>query len=568
MKYLHKIGYHVSYLDHKLVPEVRAMFAAMMSRVPKGGIEARYKQVVESIVTEEWEASHQQLMLDAKVSSWQEAKDSQYIIPGSGNEPLNAYARVTADWEGAEDKLTVYPLHSRVQEFFDKFVGNYGHSSILELTGSPTIVIEHISWWFAYLTFDNPLVKGQEMSTRAVWRKDWPMAIDCDATPEMQKLHALGLEIARHEVDAWKAERLEKCNHCDGVNAHECNDCRGTGQKHPDFDPQGAFRFAFDRARWALPGTIETGVSHCADIRTMARVIKVMEDLATSSNHDNALTILREVKEAYRLAMPGLANLGLREAIYSQDQDTRSQIPGHINFPVDSLPNAVVGVDANTGASVYLHRKNKYTLTRKAFTSYVPNADTFAEDSRDVHLIAHQTSSELQTRKANPHSRVSKTSYLDPFYNQYAQVDIDIRCSLAASRDWHRHRTFYPWKIRVVRKPECSLEIDHHYAPISEFGKKHYAEYLNLCTELFDKYMSQGNQWQAMLCLPLGTRVLMHGQGGLRNAVYMLELRYGAAGANYEYREQAGEALQKLETALGLDFSERLKIINSNKNAL
>jgi len=48
-QYLHRVSYHVSWLDHRVLPEVRAMLTAMMSRVPLGGIAARYREVVEKI---------------------------------------------------------------------------------------------------------------------------------------------------------------------------------------------------------------------------------------------------------------------------------------------------------------------------------------------------------------------------------------------------------------------------------------------------------------------------------------------------------------------------------------
>lgn len=555
-KYLHIVGEHVSWLDHRIVPEVRAMFAAMMSRVPKGGIAARYEEVVTAVAKE-------------IVENYSSRYDFAII-----NENQKHAAVVEA-----EDALTQYPLVKTVQEFFDKFVGNYGHSSIMELTGSPTIFIEGISWWMAYLTFDSPLVKGQEMSTRAVWRRDWKMAGDAmSAAPvdfktsglhtrisPLQELHELGLEIAWHETEAWKAERLERCPECSGngwIGNCECETCEHTGQKHPSYDPQSAFRFAFDKARWALPGSIETGVAHTADIRTMARVIKVMEGLATTTTP--ALDIIAEIKEAYRQALPGMSGMGLKEAVYDTSLQPAIQVPGNVLFDTHQKP--------------------------------------FADDSRDVLLTITKCKGDRDLKLNNPSNRNERKSYVDPWFNHYAQVNIDIRCSLAASRDWHRHRTFYPWTIRVVRENPDQLgeghralllkdmtiqedglavwgdviasknldgsitgteikrnliQIDHHYEPISEFGKANTERYLRLATALFDKYMEDGNQWLAMLCLPLGTRVLMSAQGGLRDALYMLELRGYVAGGNFEYQEQARTALNKLVRDLGYSTQDK-----------
>ena len=105
MKYLKKSAEGVYVLSHHLTPEVSAMFAAMSSRMPAGGIEARYMQIVEAI----------------KPDLWNEC-------------PPKERGRPDAYWvEKAEDCLCEYPLHPKVQEFFDQFVLKYGHSSILEL---------------------------------------------------------------------------------------------------------------------------------------------------------------------------------------------------------------------------------------------------------------------------------------------------------------------------------------------------------------------------------------------------------------------------------------------------
>lgn len=138
MKYLHNVNDTCFVLDHRLNPMVSAMFAAMSSRLPAGGIEQRYREVVEAIAK---------------------------TLP-------NGKTSVT---DQAEDVLTELELHPIVQEFFDKFVGQYGHASILECVGQPAVYVEGVSPWTAYLSFDNPLVAGQEFSTRAVRRRDWPL---------------------------------------------------------------------------------------------------------------------------------------------------------------------------------------------------------------------------------------------------------------------------------------------------------------------------------------------------------------------------------------------------------
>ena len=158
MTYLHETSRGMFYLDHRLVPEVSAMFAAMASRAPLGGIKARYKQVVDAIYAD----VH---------PKWAEFAKKMGGTPESGD---------AAAWDAAENLLCEYPLHPKVQKFFDDFVGKYGHSSIMELTGQPSVYTEGISWLTAWLLFDSPLCAGQEFSTRAVQHKDWPIARECE----------------------------------------------------------------------------------------------------------------------------------------------------------------------------------------------------------------------------------------------------------------------------------------------------------------------------------------------------------------------------------------------------
>jgi len=717
--YLHRVGHHCSWLDHRVIPEAAAMFAAMMSRVPKGGILARYTEVVEKIA--DGLSTHAGYPPISVLRTEPEGREGQYA------EFMNS----------AEEHLCSYvvsgSLHPVIQEFFNTFVGDYGHASIKELTGRPVVFIEHISWWLAYLTFDNPLVRGQEMSTRAVWRRDWPMAgevrfcksvlgtrmditesslgqLDQD-TRDLIEMHKLGLEIAWHETEAWKVELRADCLECGGSGKIEkfvkrdlkgtgagwsatfedtrkvekCEVCAGTGKKYPWMNDPQAFRPAFDRARWPLPGTIETGVAHAGDVRTMGRVLKVMRDMATHSGQESALQIVEEIEETYRQAMPGMAGMWLREAVHDvsmtgrtpksepeawahQRQPQNAPIAGAAvgGWLPDDTPNVHrVGSPENpyvqdplsvplvqsgrmswdgtvyTGAAIEKLRegfkkfnpivpdkpqqtmsmgakvdpssiqpphkdcevhwhlmpdgrctcpKEESTLSEKT-TRYMWKAlarhavfqklpghlnmlhrwvgmhtgesgyDAFvAADGDDVEVTVCSTREYVGTDNLSP--RANRRQYLDPSFNHYGVADVTIRCSLAAARDWHRHRPMMPWQLRVVRDASPTplrgserhktagglLKIDHHYTPISDFGKANVERYIAMCTELHEKYLFEGNQWTAMLCLPLGTRVQMKGQGGLQHATYAMELRGWVAGGNFEYVEQARTAMKSIES--------------------
>lgn len=262
-------------------------------------------------------------------------------------------------------------------------------------------------------------------------------------------------------------------------------------------DPQ-PFRPAFDRARWALPGTISTSVACASHVRERARAIQDGSLLAQASNSPSAMLLWREIATAYQEAIPGIGTLGLREAVY----DPSSKIAGHLK----------VGV---------------------------------TEESQDVKVTVH-TIGDPTTLKSKVFSRDNQKSYVDPSLNHFAQVAVVIQCSLAAARDWHRHRTLFPWSLDVVKK-DGLLVIDHHYAPLTDFSKEKLGMLVARTTALYDSFVAVGDQYSAMLCLPLGTRVRLSGSAGMRDFVYTFELRAHAHGANFEYKLQAEEALEQFD---------------------
>jgi hypothetical protein len=262
------------------------------------------------------------------------------------------------------------------------------------------------------------------------------------------------------------------------------------------------FRPALDRARWALPGTIATGCGHTSNLRERSRVIRDGSLLAQASKCESATQVWADLTRAYQEALPGLTGMGLREAVYGAD----SQIPGHLR---DIFSDAPDGPDAEV---------------EYAFTGGLSDVQPFR--------------------------RKGEKSYADPLANTLFRCDVTFRCSLAVARDWHRHRTMYPWHLQVVRSPEGLLQIDHHYTPMSDLAKAKVPALLRRSTNVFDRFMATGNVVQAGLAIPFGTRVRMRGQAGLRDTVYCLELRKFAHGANFEYLDQSTQALDLLRVIM------------------
>lgn len=449
-------------LDHRIAPETRACLCAMASRIPDGGIEARYLELLRS-------------------------------LGGSPDYPMDL-------WE-LEMALTTYPIPEKILGFIDAHIRKYGHSSPLELTGSPSVYVQGVSIVTAFESFDERLASGQEFSTRAGRVRDWPIcyelaehagAVRADPVVKaLRRYHDEMLEVFSAEVEAWKERYADPENRrADGI---------------ADDEP---FRPALDRARWAIPSTVSTGVAHTGHLRAMSRVIEDARCLAECAPMvgDRVLEVWTQVADAYRAALPAFAGLGLKEAVVSEERRAR-MIPEHLT------PGLVDEMEVPSSALAVVH------LTMSG------GADLPVRDG-------------------------GVGSYADPIYNHVAQVGVKIPCSWAVVRDWNRHRPPKPWLLRVVTGPDGRLRLHESYSPISALGKSRTSELLQTASALFHTLMDMGHPQLAMMALPLGTKMYIAGQCGLRDALYMLELRSMARGKNFEYALQAEQLLGQLQQEL------------------
>lgn len=471
-KYLHKTSEGNTWLDHRLTPEVRAMLAAMASRAPLGGVEARYEQIVTDLMKDVTipDVDESEIQRQAKMRN----KD---VAPMLDRARLERDERIKAAREAAEDSLCVYPVAPRVQRFFDDYVGSYGHSSIIELVGSPAVYTEQISVMTAWLLFDSPLCAGQEFSTRAVNHKDWPLAREARGDKELESLHVEWMSVFEAELAHW----TETFKNPDERARY------GLKDKEP-------FRPALDRARWALPGTIATGCSQTSHLRDRARVIDVATALST--NAPTVRAVIDGIRDTYREAIPGLANLGLKEAVYAE------------------------------GASVPVHLERMFEVTEQSGDGPVIDFHHQGTDGPTIYL-----------RKKN-------RSYAD-YSQNFDRASVTIPCSLAAARDWHRHRTLFPWWMTLETGEDDCFRIDPHYTPMTEYGARKVSTLIRRSQKVFNRLREEQGWVMACMALPLGTRVSLFAQGGVRDVLYMLELRAHAEGANFEYREQAEELLRQ-----------------------
>lgn len=456
--YLHRVNEFTHVIDHRIRPEIRAMLLAMASRMPVGGIRQRYAEIVDAA-----------------------ARDSyNQTMRGGGREELGS-GDVTpqAAIKRAEEAMT-HSIPAKVQGFFDTFVGAYGHASIKGCTGSPSVFVEGVSRWTAWLSFDDPCVNGQEFSTRAKRRKDWPMAYEAANAPDpwaekLREIHDLGLASYNAEVD-WRKDFFS-----DAKNRKEYG---VADNEH--------FRPAFDRARWAIPGTIATGFGHAGDVRTMGRVIA--QARAQAADNPAALEVWSSIGEAYDHALPAMSALGRKPWAAA----------------MESAPEELV-----LSRACLQGYENSAWLTSAADRNFA--GDTFPRTSR----------------------------YLSRRYNQ-VPVELSIVGSKASMTDWHRHRTMLPMSI-IVRSPvriSGALDLDGRpmYEAKSEFARANVSDYLRLCSEVFDG----ADTFTRMLALPLGAEVVGLAVQRLRDFAYSMELRSGLTGTlgvNHEYARQAIEIM-------------------------
>lgn len=558
-KYLRRVPDVGWILDHRLAPEVRAGLCAMSSRMPEGGIEQRYLEIVRAIAED---------MLKADIE-----KNPNPMFA----EEFTYEERIEIRYELAEDRLCKYPLHPRFQAFFDKNVKEYGHSSPLELVGSPSVYIQGISPFTAYLSFDNPLVAGQEFSTRAVRRKDWPLCWEAYVSMSqyahlvgpnfaqdtqyvanhgreggwmphlaLQDFHTNWLEVFEAEVEAWRAELRRDCDNCEGsgyepgpeTSALPCGLCEGTGKAYPFIKDPQAFRPALDRARWAIPSTIATGFAHTANPRVMGRVIQDGKRFSHNS------PVWQNIQKTFEESLPGMKGMWLREAVVEMPETVEEQV-------------------------AYVEKMLKRSMRGTIGSLWDPDLPQhlrigFVEPGPEVTLGLIWATSSLSefVDRAKALPRRKDRGYLDPTWNQIARVTLEFQCSWAVARDWHRHRTAYPWHLNIVVESldvgfeggvpniiEGIFQCHSAYQPLTDIGQQ--PEQWQKATELFKMFRDKGDMEKAMLCLPFGTLVSMRTSMGLRDAVYMLELRANAHGANFEYEAQAKEALRQMKVGLG-----------------
>ncbi len=496
--------FSVHSLSHRLRPETRAMLAAMASRMPQGGVRARFHEVRTAAAVE----YHNTSMLEVHPNA-RRREITVEEFHKIAEDPKNREWVLDSYFDA--DQHLIVEIPKAVQAFMDKFVGNYGHSSIMELTGSPTVFVEGVSWYTAWLSFDGPLVKGQEFSTRAKAFKDWPVCYEAADQARLVELHERWLQVFESEVAWWQ----------DHLTNPKNREALGISDKEP-------FRPAYDRARWALPGTIATGFAHAANVRDMGHVIRNAKALAYNTwrgaegNSERPYAVWEAIEAAYDATLPALSGYSLRTALTAPDDQSENwhRVPGHFLY--------------------WEERAHLHGMLREL---------------RKLDAMTYcGLSTEGEASHGPAYVRGSSGGYIDPAFNR-TRAQFTTVCSIACARDWHRHRTMMPWDLHPLMAPLFGgVPVLHHdYEPKSAHAQESLDFLLRDAGIEYRRLLDRQEQYLAILALPLGASTVMTGHGGLRDMVYMLELRSKAHGTNFEYRAQAQSALAQLGNEIDLE---------------
>jgi len=251
--------------------------------------------------------------------------------------------------------------------------------------------------------------------------------------------------------------------------------------------------YKFDQIRWALPGTLPAGVTMTGDVRSVVRHLEQIEGMGDA--YAEIAQLLLEGAAAYAPETVGAARKGPRKPELDW-AETRSKY---------MRPDQR---DADGAYVSCLYRCN-----------------------RDI-------------RACRPRTAVE---HLDRRWAHVGLFQFEVFCSVAAARDWHRHRAVMPWTLEV---PTGSLRrASAKYYPMLHDSK--YDELWDATESAYQELARSAQPWEALYALPFGAMIKLTCTATLPALLYMLELRASASGANFEYKDQAIQGLIQLRDAAG-----------------
>lgn len=275
-------------------------------------------------------------------------------------------------------------------------------------------------------------------------------------------------------------------------------------------DQSGDSGYKFDEIRWALPGTTRSGVTMCNKVRDGVRQLEKIAGMG-----DGYEELTKPMMEGFKAYAP--------RAVSAVDRGPRN--------PSSMWSPKVAKIPLTLGDE---KRKNNCVKVRSKVSvrTDIPGEDV---------------------------SRDGPGEYLDDSWHFYGPMEFEVTCSVAAARDWHRHRSVMPWEVSVVLDEETNKLVKSPFYDMSSVDDSLW----NRTDYVFHEILNDKNtpDWSALYALPFGATVRLRCHATLPYLMYMLELRYSSSGSNYEYKEQAAQGIYHLSHQLGPSITQREHIL-------
>lgn len=385
----------------------------------------------------------------------------------------------------------------QVAAFLNRNLAGYSHASIAEM--APVWVSgDRIGWPSAWMLLDFTRYIGQECSSRVIDQNDVENCRDiCRYAPSgLEDLHGRWLDF----YDSLGATQNEK----------------------------GSKSYVFDDKRFALPGTMMTGLGYYnCDSRDVVRHLQVMQRVGGWVG-----TLAGEFLDGCAAYAPNAT----KSLTCNKDGSPRKPRPNNKGqwkeislLRSEKLPSSMTG------------RRSGESPSDVSRVFMLKEAASF--DRRDFSL------GKLLKR---PTHRLGPREYLDELYHHCGQVGVTHYVSVGTARDEHRHRMCMPWTIDVVCDDRGPMLCP--WTPFDvpdDLWKMTQDKFMSLWRDAGDDIALK---WQALHALPFCALLKMSAVTTLPYLLYKAELRAGAPNGHWEYREQNKSLIRQMVKYLPNDF--------------
>jgi thymidylate synthase ThyX len=478
-----------------------------------------------------------------------------YAIHGADPEVL-AYAMAKYSRSSLTLRESLAEISSqRAEQFLNTFYFQYGHRSIADLAHIP-MAIERLSLLAAIALVDEQRWDGQERSTRYQdFRKSgWYTPEMGEATPVFTEA-ITSLFAAYDQAGSGMLEALKTAV------------ARPEAMKPEAYERTLKAR-AFDVARYLLPLATNTSLGQIVNARTLETQVSRLLSSEFAEIRDLGVRLRKAAAEPAWNPQHE-ASSGLTNEVRASAPECAGRVSDHLLRPVKAAPTLV----KYAAASPYIENSRKELaaaageLMAGQEIAAAPVVDLI-EDTEPLevelatsllyphcHFPYRQLRSQiaaLSERRRNelvamgvahrgPHDELSR-----PF-SAGQGLRFDILMDIGGFRDMHRHRRCVQLLQGYTDLHGYEMPVCPGHPTLAEAGLE--ALYTGAMDAAFAAYRNlkvSGEPeavYSAQYCLPLGTRCRSLFKMDFAEALYIAELRSGAAG-HFSYRRVAWEMYQ------------------------